>query len=110
MTPGSREFEEGWLREAFRPWEYTGPYVPALGKGFFRPAGKHLLFRVEILPWHCNGSQTVHGGFVATTADSWLALNVAHALPTEARFTTPERGAESVCLAAAILVSAPDEF
>ena len=43
--------------------------------------GKHLVFRLEARPNHCNGHATLHGGFIATLADIWLAYNVIHMLP-----------------------------
>jgi len=62
--------------------------VPAMMPVLCRPDGKHLAFRVEVRPEHCNGYSTAHGGFIATLADIWLAYNVIHLLPKTVRIVT----------------------
>lgn len=88
MTSRLTTLEEQWLREGFSAWPTSGRFVPALARMFFKPQGEYLTFRVEVAPDHCNGFNIVHGGFISTMADSWLACNVAHLLPKETRFVT----------------------
>ncbi len=88
MITGHSTREAQWLHEGFRAWPSTGRFAPAVARMFFRPDGGHLIFRVEVVPDHCNGYDTAHGGFISTLADIWLAANVAHRLPKEARFAT----------------------
>ena len=88
MTPRHTALEEQWLRDGFSVWPAAGRFVPALFRVFFKPDGEHLSFRVEVLLEHCNGFNIVHGGFISTMADTWLACNVAHLLPKETRFVT----------------------
>jgi acyl-coenzyme A thioesterase 13 len=73
--------EQSWLAEGFRRCPMSGLFVPAMMPVLCRPDGGHLVFRVEARPAHCNGHGTVHGGFLATLADIWLAYNVIHLLP-----------------------------
>jgi uncharacterized protein (TIGR00369 family) len=79
--------EAQWLREGFALWPMAGRFVPSIARVFFKQED-YLTFRVEALPDHCNGFNILHGGFIATMADIWLAYNVARLLPKEARFAT----------------------
>lgn len=80
--------EEQWLLDGFTPWQFAGPFVPTFSRVFYKDDGKCLTFRSSVLPIHCNGRRVAHGGFLATMADVWLGYNVAHALPSEAQFST----------------------
>lgn len=80
--------ERAWLDEGFVVCPMTGRFMPSLATLFTRPDGKHMCFRVEVRPEHCNGYGTAHGGFLATLADVWLAYNVIHRLPESARIVT----------------------
>lgn len=80
--------EQQWQGQGFTAWPSAGGFIPMLTRLFYKPQGEHLVFRAEIRPDHCNGFHIVHGGFIATMADSWLACNVAHLLPKSARFVT----------------------
>jgi uncharacterized protein (TIGR00369 family) len=73
--------EQSWLEEGFSRCPMSGLFVPAMMPVLCRPDGEYLTFRVEARPAHCNGHETVHGGFTATLADIWLAYNVIHRLP-----------------------------
>ncbi len=76
------EAENRWLAdEDFAPCPMPGPFAPALMPVLCKAEGRYLTFRVEARPAHCNGHGTVHGGFIATLADVWLAYNVIHLLP-----------------------------
>jgi uncharacterized protein (TIGR00369 family) len=76
------EAENRWLaEEGFGRCPMTGPFAPTLMPVLCRPEGKHLVFRLEARPEHCNGHVTLHGGFIATLADIWLAYNLIHQLP-----------------------------
>lgn len=77
-----------WLEQGYRPWPAAGGFLPANARLFHREDGPHLRFRVELGPAHCNGSGRVHGGFIATLADVWLAYSLARQLPAAARFVT----------------------
>lgn len=68
--------------------------MPAFARVFYKPNGKHLTFRVEVLPDHCNGFDILHGGFISTMADIWLGYNVVHLLLKDARFATSSLSVE----------------
>ena len=80
--------EQQWLGEGFSIWPVAGRFVPSLARIFCKPDDKHLSFRVEIVPDHCDGFGILHGGFMSTMADIWLAYNVARLLPKETRIAT----------------------
>ena len=75
-------------RDGFSPWPSKGKFVPSFATLLFKPSGPHLIFRVEVLPSHCNGAGIAHGGFLSTLADVWLGNNVAHQLPQGTRIVT----------------------
>ena len=76
------------LAEGFAVWPMAGRFVPGLARIFFRHEGNHLVFGATTEAAHCNGFGIVHGGFISTLADIWLAYSVAHLLPREAHFAT----------------------
>jgi uncharacterized protein (TIGR00369 family) len=82
------QLEQAWLAEGFSVLPMHGPYVSGSVRLFARPEDHHLHFRVAVLPEHCNGYATAHGGFLATLADIWLAYNIYHRLPKGARMVT----------------------
>ncbi len=75
-------------REGFSAWPTAGRFVPELARIFFRHEGNHLVFGATTEAAHCNGFGIVHGGFISTLADIWLAYNVAHLLPKKEHFAT----------------------
>ena len=80
--------ESAWLAEGFAPWPARGAFIPANARLFHRADPDQLRFRIELEARHCNGTGRVHGGFIATLADVWLASNLARRLPPEACFVT----------------------
>lgn len=98
---GHTTLEQAWLAEGFHPSPMHGPFVRDLVRLFARPDGELLRFRLEIRPEHCNGYATVHGGFIATLADIWLAYNVYHRLPRGARIVTANLSVDYLAPAAA---------
>lgn len=76
------------VAEGFSVWPTAGRFVPGLARIFFRHDGRHLVFGTVTAAEHCNGFDIVHGGFISTLADIWLAYNVAQLLPAETRFAT----------------------
>jgi uncharacterized protein (TIGR00369 family) len=80
--------EQAWIAEGFRVAPMHGPFVSGIVRLFARPEESHLRFRVAVLPEHCNGYATTHGGFLATLADIFLAYNVYHRLPEGSRLVT----------------------
>ena len=83
----STDTEMRWQQEGYAPWPNASPFLSSFAHMFFKAQDDRLIFRVEVVPTHCNGFQVAHGGFLATLADIWLACNVGHALP-QTRFVT----------------------
>ncbi len=80
--------ERAWLEQGFTRCPMPGPFVPNMMPVLCRQQGDHLVFRLEVRPQHCNGHGSVHGGFLATLADIWLAYNLIRQLPKSASVVT----------------------
>lgn len=80
--------ECAWLEQGFTRCPMPGPFVPNMMPVLCRQEGDHLVFRLEVRPQHCNGHGSVHGGFLATLADIWLAYNLIRQLPKTSSVVT----------------------
>ena len=88
MPPQTSGLEADWREEGFDLWSATGSFERSIARFFFREGDTSILFRLEVTKDQCNGAGTVHGGFLSTLADEWMAINVARLLPVGARFVT----------------------
>jgi uncharacterized protein (TIGR00369 family) len=84
--PSVREAE--WLAQGYVLWKGSGRFVPAIARVFQRTEDSLRHFRIELRDEHSNGAGRVHGGFISTLADIWLAGALADRLPADARFVT----------------------
>ena len=86
------QLERSWIDEGFQLWPSAGPFLASVGSFYFKEQIGGTAFRLRLGEDHCNGIRLVHGGLLATLADSWLAINVAHGLPKGSKFVTSSLG------------------
>jgi uncharacterized protein (TIGR00369 family) len=86
------QVEHRWMEEGFQLWPSVGPFLASAGSFYFKEISGGMAFRLRLKQAHCNAMGLVHGGLLATLADSWLAISLARGLPPGTKFVTSSLG------------------